>query len=95
MSDLEQRIKEAAKKATKREGWPNYQDANDWVNVASPANILALLAEKDAEIERLTRQVSDIHRAYQQEVRDAARDARDSAAEAYWQGRQGEEYGSY
>ncbi len=29
------------------------------------------------------------------ELRDAARDARDSAAEAYWQGKQGEDYGTY
>lgn len=34
-------------------------------------------------------------RAANEEIREAARDARDAAAEAYWQGRQGEDYGSW
>lgn len=48
MSDLEQRIKEAAEKAVR------LGILNSFLDVASPANILALLTEKDAEVERLT-----------------------------------------
>jgi hypothetical protein len=33
--------------------------------------------------------------AYSEECREAARDARGAAEEAYWHGKQGEDYGSY
>jgi len=67
MSDLEQRIKEAAESLVKvlRDERPDRELSLDesfnrscatplsYYCLASPANILALLAEKDAEIERL------------------------------------------
>jgi len=51
MSDLEQRIKEAAARI-------GYADPREWGALTCAANILALLAEKDAEIERLKKQVA-------------------------------------
>jgi len=93
MTDLEQRIKEAAEKATQGE-WELHSSNSwwrigttekdgsivrptnhllddhpdlaareadlEWIALASPANILALLAEKDAEIERLTEELQAI-----------------------------------
>ena len=35
------------------------------------------------------------NKQYREDMRDVARDARDAAAEAYWQGKQGEDYGSF
>jgi len=125
-TDLEQRIKEAAAKATpgewhvcgasggacscrliwstvadgvvakagcaedapeeEKEGFTVEQAAFNqaYIALASPANILALLAEKDAEIERLKAGVKGL----QEELKEAA-------AEARWAERQGEDYGSY
>ena len=62
MTDLEQRIKEAAAKVPQQ--WFIQEDGaistlaetREYAALASPANILALLAEKDAEIERLARE---------------------------------------
>ena len=76
MSDLEQRIKEAAAKYEREE--------DDCEPLFHAADILALLAEKDAEIERLTAGVKGLR----EELKDVA-------AEARWAERQGEDYGSY
>jgi hypothetical protein len=35
------------------------------------------------------------NRQYREDMRDASRDAREAASEAYWQGKQGEDYGNF
>lgn len=77
MSDLEQQIKEAAEQI-------GYADPREWGALTCAANILALLADKDAEIERL----KDGMKGLQEELKEVA-------VEARWAERQGEDYGSY
>jgi hypothetical protein len=48
-----------------------------------------------AELIRMRKRVKDMNTSASLEAREAARDARGAAEEAYWRGRQGEDYGSF
>lgn len=60
-----------------------------------PAPSIPAMRDAADEIERLNARIVQMRREHNEEMRDAARDARESVAEARWQERQGEEYGSY
>lgn len=49
----------------------------------------------EIEINRLKEQISRMHKEHNEEIREMNRDARDAVAEARWQARQGEDYGSW
>jgi len=51
--------------------------------------------ELAAELLKSRKRLKDQQLGSMLEIREAARDARDAAAEAYWQGVQGQDYGSY
>lgn len=48
-----------------------------------------------AELLKMRRRLKDYQLGSMLEIREANRDARDAAAEAYWQGKQGDDYGSF
>jgi tryptophan 2,3-dioxygenase len=39
--------------------------------------------------------IKTMRQQHREDMKDASRDAREAASEAYWQGKQGDEYGSY
>jgi len=48
-----------------------------------------------AELIQTRLDLKALHEQYIDEIRDAAREARGAAEEAYWQGRQGDDHGSF
>ena len=62
---------------------------------AWPQSIVPLLIEAAAAIDHLYGRIAQLQKDAREEQLEAQRDARASAAEAYWQGKQGEDYGSY
>jgi hypothetical protein len=52
-------------------------------------------AALQAEIDRLHGVIARMRQEHNEDMRESARDARDAVAEARWEVRQGEDYGSF
>lgn len=72
-----------------------------FIAVCNPANLLALIAERDelaAEVERQAGEIAELKRkniSLRNAWKDTGDDTRSAAVEARWQVAQGEDYGSY